>query len=156
MEHKEVPLTQHAFDKLQAELDFREGEKRQQIVEAIATARAHGDLSENSEYHASREEQGKNESEILRIRQMIENAVIIQDAHDDVVHPGKVVTFRYDGDEPETYLLGHREEKRDNYEVLTPESPVGQALVGHRVGDVVKASTPRGEIKVEVLEIRSL
>lgn len=156
MEKKEVQLTQHAFDKLQSELANREGDKRQKIVEAIATARAHGDLSENAEYHAAREEQGKNESEILRIRQMIENAVIIQNDHDDVIHPGKVVTFRYEGDEPETYLLGHREEKRENYDVLTPESPIGQALVGRRAGDVVSATTPRGEIKVEVIEVRSL
>lgn len=156
MEQKQVELTQHALDKLKEELAFREGEKRQKIVEDIATARAHGDLSENAEYHAAREEQGKNEAEVRRIRQMLENAVVIGAGEAGVVQTGKLVTFRTGGDEPETYLLGHREEKRDEYDVLTPESPIGQVLLGKRTGEKVKAATPRGEIELEIVDVRAL
>ncbi len=156
MEQKQVQLTQHALDKLKEELSFREGEKRQKIVDDIATARAHGDLSENAEYHAAREEQGKNEAEIRRIRQMLENAVVIEGGDEGVVQAGKIVTFRFGGGEPETYLLGHREEKRDDHDVLTPESPIGQALLGRKPGERVTAATPRGYIELEIVEVRSL
>ena len=69
---------------------------------------------------------------------------------------GKLVTIRTGGDEPETYLLGHREEKRDEYDVLTPESPIGQALLGKRSGEKVTAATPRGDIELEIVDVRAL
>ncbi|MGH2746358.1 MAG: transcription elongation factor GreA [Actinomycetota bacterium] len=153
---KKVPLTQQAYDKLTAELDFLEGERRQKIVEAIAAARAHGDLSENAEYHAAREDQGRNEDKIRRIKQMIENAEIIDTTGDDdgVARPGKLVTIRYEGDdEAETYLLGMRAEAGE-HDSLTPESPIGSALIGHRKGETVVAKVPAGELKVEILEVR--
>lgn len=155
-EEKKVPLTQKAFDKLQQELTFLEGEDRQRIIKDIATARAHGDLSENAEYHAARDEQGQKEARIRQIRQMIENAEIITGDHDDsVAKPGKLVTIRHEGDdEPETYLLGLREERGGEYDVLTPDSPLGQALLGRSPGETVVAQAPRGELKVELLEVR--
>ena len=155
-EVSKVELTQLAYDRLKDELAMREGEQRQKIVEAIATARAHGDLSENAEYHAAREEQGKNEAEIRRIRKKLEDARIIESDDDATVKPGKLVTLRYEGDDPETYLLGHREENRGDHEVLTPDSPLGQALIGHRSGDTVTATTPRGGMKVEIVDVRPL
>lgn len=155
-ESKRVPLTQQAYDKLAAELAFLEGERRQRIIDSIAAARAHGDLSENAEYHAAREDQGRNEEKIGRITQMIENAEIIDTEGDDdgVARPGKLVTIRYEGDdEPETYLLGMRAEAGD-HDVLTPESPIGSALIGHRKGETVVTRVPAGELEVEILEVR--
>src|SRR3989337_499399 len=97
-DEKKVPLTQNAFERLKEELAFLEGEDRQRIISDIATARAHGDLSENAEYHAARDEQGQKEARIRQVRQMLENAAIIQgDEADDVVKPGKLVTFRHEG-----------------------------------------------------------
>ena len=153
---KKVPLTQKAFDKLQQELEFLEGEDRQRIIKDIATARAHGDLSENAEYHAARDEQGQKEARIRQIRQMLENAEIITgDQDDSVAKPGKLVTIRHEGDdEPETYLLGLREERGGEYDILTPDSPLGQALLGRSPGETVVAQAPRGELKVELLEVR--
>lgn len=152
---KKVPLTQQAYEKLAAELAFLEGEGRQRIIDAISSARAHGDLSENAEYHAAREEQGRTEEKIGRIKQMIENAEIIDTEGDDdgVARPGKLVTIRFEGDdEAETYLLGMRAEAAD-HDVLTPESPIGSALIGHRRGETVVAKVPAGELKVEILEV---
>ena len=154
-EKKTYPLTQSAHDRLKEELAHLEGEARQRVVQDIATARAHGDLSENAEYHAAREQQGMQEARIRQIRHMLENAEIIE-AHDDgVVKPGVLVTIRTAGeDEAETYLLGTREEKGSDYDVLTPESPLGQALLGRSAGDSAVAQIPAGELKVEILEVR--
>jgi transcription elongation factor GreA len=156
-DQKKFPLTQNAFERLKEELEFLEGDDRQRIISDIATARAHGDLSENAEYHAARDEQGQKEARIRQVRQMLENAQIIQgDEADDVVKPGKLVTFRHEGEEPETYFLGLREESAGDYDVLTPDSPLGQALIGHAPGETVIAKVPAGELKIEVLEVRAL
>ncbi|MGH2750950.1 MAG: transcription elongation factor GreA [Actinomycetota bacterium] len=156
-DEKKVPLTKAAFERLTEELVRRESEERQRIVEEIASARAHGDLSENAEYHAAREMQGMNEDRIRQLRSMIENAEIIQTSDDDVIEPGKLVSLRYQGDdEVETYLLGLREEKGGVHDILTPESPLGQALVGRSVGDTVVAQVPAGELKVEVVAVKPM
>ena len=155
-DEKKVPLTQQAFEKLKEELEFLEGDDRQRIIGDIATARAHGDLSENAEYHAAKDEQGQKEARIRQVRQMLENAEIItSDDDDSVVKPGKLVTIRHEGDdESETYLLGLREERGGDYDILTPDSPLGRALLGRSPGDKIVAKAPRGELKVELLEVR--
>lgn len=157
-DQKPVQLTQSALDTLREELEYLEGEARTKIVEEIATARAHGDLSENAEYHAAREQQGMQEARVRQIRDMIEKAEIVEGTDDDIVGPGKLVTIRHEGeDEAETYLLGVREEKRSvEHDVLTPESPLGRALIGHRVGETVAAEVPAGELRVEVLSVELL
>ncbi len=153
-EANKVPLTQDAYDRLNKELEYLEGEGREVVIDEIARARAHGDLSENAEYHAARDQQGMQEARIRQIRQMISNAEIIQDDADEVVKPGKLVTIRYSGDDStETYLIGTREEKGGEHEVLTPDSPVGRALVGRSTGETVMAEVPAGELSVEVVEI---
>ena len=158
MSEEKVPLSRKALEKLQKELEFLEGEDRQRIISDIATARAHGDLSENAEYHAAKDEQGQKEARIKQVRQMLENAEIIEGGDDEaIVKPGKVVTIRHDGDdESETYLLGLREERGGEYDVLTPDSPIGQALMGRSPGETVVAKAPNGrDLKVELLEVRS-
>lgn len=155
-ESKKVPLTQAAFERLTEELALKEGEERQRIVNNIATARSHGDLSENADYHAAREEQAFNEGRIRQVRSMIENAEIIQTSDDDVIEPGKLVSLRYQGDdEVETYFLGLREERGGEHDVLTPDSPLGRALVGRSAGDKVVAKVPAGDLKVEVVEVKA-
>ncbi len=155
-DEKKVPLTQDAFDRLTERLAFLEGEDRTRIIADISVARAHGDLSENAEYHAAKDEQGQKEAEIRKIKHMLENAEIIaSDDGDKTVKPGKLVTIRHEGEEAETYLLGLREEKGGTHDVLTPDSPLGQALIGHRAGKTVVATVPSGEIKVEIVEVRA-
>ncbi len=153
---KKVPLTQDAYDRVCEELRYREGQKREEIVSAIATARAHGDLSENAEYHAAREQQGQNEAKIRELRHKVDNAEIIELSDDDVVTPGKLVTIKYEGDdEAETYLLGDREEKGGDYDVLTPDSPLGRALIGRSGGESVVAEVPAGELKLAIVEVKA-
>jgi transcription elongation factor GreA len=156
VEEKKVPLTKSAFDRLQREQEFLEGEGREKVIEAIAVARSHGDLSENAEYHAAREQQGMQEARLRQVKQMLENAEIIEAADDGVVTPGKLVTIRHRGDEEsETYLLGLREEKGGDHDVLTPDSPLGRALIGHSAGETVSAQVPAGDLVVEILEVRA-
>lgn len=154
-DQKTIYLTKNAYDKLKAELDGLEGPLREEIIEAIATARAHGDLSENAEYHAAKDQQGLQESRVRQIRQTLENSEIVEANDDGVISPGMVVTIRHDGDdETETYLLGMREEKGGEHDILTPESPLGRALLGHSAGETIVAEVPSGSLKVEVVEVR--
>jgi transcription elongation factor GreA len=156
VEGKKVPLTKSAYDRLRREQEYLEGEGRDKVIEAIAVARSHGDLSENAEYHAAREQQGMQEARLRQVRQMLENAEIIEAADDGVVTPGKLVTIRHRGDEdPETYFLGLREEKGGDHDVLTPDSPLGRALIGHSAGETVSAQAPAGDLIVEILEVRA-
>lgn len=152
---KKVPLTQQAYDRLKDELAHLEGDARKKVIDSIATARSHGDLSENAEYHAAKEQQGMQEARVRQIREMLENAEIIEATDDGVVKPGALITIRIGDDDAETYLLGSREEKGAEHDILTPESPMGQALIGHSAGETVVAQIPSGELKVEIIEVRS-
>ncbi|MDQ4142919.1 MAG: transcription elongation factor GreA [Actinomycetota bacterium] len=153
-EQKKNEMTRDAYDRLKSELDQLEGEGRRSIIDAIATARAHGDLSENAEYHAAREQQGMQEARVRQIRQMLEDAVIVEVKDDGVVKPGMLVTIKMGGDdEAETYLLGLREQKGGDHDVLTPESPLGRSLVGRSAGETVKAQVPRGELEIEIVSV---
>ena len=152
---KKTPLTQNAYDRLRAELAFLEGEAREKVIGDIATARAHGDLSENAEYHAAKDQQGLQEARVRQLRQMIESAEIIEALDDGIVKPGTIVTIRYQGDdEPESYFYGLREEKQGGYDVVTPDSPLGRALLGRTAGETVTATVPAGELKVDIEEVR--
>ena len=155
-DEKTTPLTQDAFDRLKAEREFLEGEGRRKIIEAIATARAHGDLSENAEYHAAKDQQGMQEARVRQLRQMLESAEIVHGDDSGVAKPGMLVTIKYqDDDETETYFLGLREEKGGEFDVLTPESPIGKALLGRSAGEAVVAEVPTGALKVQLVDVRS-
>ena len=154
-EEKKNQITQNAFNRLKQELDHLEGEARTKVIEEIATARAHGDLSENAEYHAAKDQQGLQEARVRQLREMLENAEIIEADNEDVVKPGKLVTIRHEGEEPETYLLGLREEKGGDHDILTPDSPLGQAVLGHSAGETVIAKVPNGELKIEIVKVIS-
>jgi transcription elongation factor GreA len=150
---KKVPLTQNAYERLQEELVHLEGAARSKIIEDIASARAHGDLSENAEYHAAKDQQGFQEARVRQIKEMLENAEIIHAENDGVIKPGKLVTLRYEGEEPQTYLLGLREERGGSHEILTPDSPIGQALVGHSAGETLVAKVPAGDLAIEIVAV---
>lgn len=153
-ETKKLQLTQDAHDKLREELTKLEGPARENIIAEIARARAHGDLSENAEYHSAKEQQGLQEARVRQLRSMLENAEIIEATDDGVVKPGMVVTIKHEGDdEPETYLLGLREQKGGDHDILTPESPIGKALLGHSAGETITAQLPAGDRKIEIVAV---
>ncbi|MBK9739687.1 MAG: transcription elongation factor GreA [Actinobacteria bacterium] len=150
-------LTQEAFDRLQAELADRMGPKRTEIKNRIEAAREEGDLKENGGYHAAREEQGKNEARVRQLKQLLDNAAIgAPDAEPDEVAPGKVITVRFpEWDEEETFLLGSREEAAHaSIEVYSPTSPLGEAVLGTRVGETATYTLTNGtSVTVEVLAV---
>jgi len=140
-------MTQVQRDALAAELAELEGPKRAEIVEAIAVARGYGDLSENFEYHAAKNEQGLLERRITILRHRVENAVIVEASDDGVVGVGSVVEV-----EDET---GSRfEVEISSVGGVSPESPLGSALVGAKVGDSVPVQAPKGAWTATVVSVR--
>jgi transcription elongation factor GreA len=140
-------LTQQTFDRLHAELEERRGPLRAEIVERISAARDEGDLKENGGYHAAKDEQGTNEARIRQLEEMLSSATTEPATDDQTVSAGKVVTYRYDGDEAEeSFLVGAREiaEDHTDIEVYSPESPLGAAMLGHKAGETVDFEQPNG------------
>jgi transcription elongation factor GreA len=148
-------LSQAAFDRLKAEHDDLTTRGRVEIARKIETARELGDLSENGDYHAAKEEQGKMEGRIAVITHTIENAEIVEAVDEGVVSHGSVVDIRYEGDDDvERYLVGSIEERHDDLDVISPSSPLGEALLGSAPGDAVTFTAPTGaELKVEVVSV---
>ena len=151
----EHQLSQAAYDRLKSEFVYLTTEWRIDIARKIEAAREMGDLSENGDYHAAKEEQGKTEARIGHLSALIERAVIIDHEGDiDSVVQGTVVTILYeDDDDEEQYLIGSIEERRDGIEVISPTSPLGEALLGAKAGDEVTFEAPSGPLKVEVIRI---
>lgn len=138
-------LSQAAFDRLKAEHDDLVTRGRIDIARKIETARELGDLSENGDYHAAKEEQGQMEGRIAHLAALIENAEIVVAENTNKVVPGSVVSITYEGDStPERYLVGSIEERAGDLEVVSLGSPLGEALLGAKAGDVVSYETPTG------------
>jgi transcription elongation factor GreA len=147
-------LSHTTYERLKAEHDDLTTRGRIEISQAIQRAREMGDLSENGDYHAAKDQQGHMEARIRQLEAILENAEIVDDAVEGLVSPGSIVTIRYAGDDDdaaETYLLGHIEEKGE-YDIISPTSPLGAALIGKRVGDEVEYDAPGGVLKVIVLK----
>jgi transcription elongation factor GreA len=148
-------LSREAFDRIQAEYDDLTTRGRIEIAHKIETARELGDLSENGDYHAAKEEQGKLEGRIVHLGRLINKAEIVEiDPSELKVQAGCVVSIRYAGDdEVERYLLGSIEERREGLAVMSPGSPLGQALDGATVGDAVTFNAPSGPMQITVMNI---
>jgi transcription elongation factor GreA len=151
---EQVHLTRDAQERLRQELDERTA-RRTEISLWIERAREHGDIRENADYDAAKNEQGHNEARIRHIESILRSAVMVDAAVADVVAPGTIVEIRMDGDDATTeYLVGSIEERHETYDVLSVSSPLGQALLGARPGQVVAYSAPRRKFQVEVISVR--
>ncbi len=151
----ETYLSQEAYDRLRGELDTLKTDGRERVSAQIEEARAHGDLRENAEYHAAKDEQGQMEARIRQLEELLRDAKIGEPDDTDVARPGLVVELEVEGDQ-EVYLLGSREDQHDVLEILSTESPMGQAVIGQGVGKTVTFSTPTGvELKVRIGDIRT-
>lgn len=148
-------LTQEAYDRLKAELDHLSGPGRVDIAKKIEDARGEGDLRENGGYHAAREEQGKMEGRIRYLHELLRTAQVGDAPAADAVAPGTVVTiyFEDDTDDAETFLLGSREiAASTELTVYSPESALGNAILGARASESVTYTAPNGkDIKVTVV-----
>jgi transcription elongation factor GreA len=152
-------LTQEAHDRLVGELTERETARRAEITARIAAAREEGDLKENGGYHAAKDEQGKNEARIRQLRQMLEHSQIGTPATPaGEAAPGRIITVEMVATgRPMRFLLGSREETAhapQDLQVVSPTSPMGEAITSHLVGEVVSYLTPAGkEVGVKIKEV---
>lgn len=158
MEQKnEILLTQEGYDKLEEEVEFLKTVRRKEVAERIKVAISFGDLSENAEYDEAKNEQAKLEEQILKLDEKLRKAVIIDESQIDldIVMVGSIVKlYDFDFDEEIEYsIVGSAE--ADPFEgKISNESPVGKALLGARVGEVVEVQVPDGANKFKVLDIR--
>ena len=150
----EQKYTREGFQQLKDEYDRRTKVERERILNAIAEARSFGDLSENAEYDAARNDQAKNEARIQELENLIENAIVVDDSQFDsgVVGLGAFVTVERDGVETEYKIVGSNEANPFENKI-SDMSPVGRALIGAKIGDVVKVEVPAGTIEFKVVNV---
>jgi transcription elongation factor GreA len=150
-------LTRATYERLQAELEDLTTRGRVEIARAIEAARALGDLSENGDYHAAKDAQGKMEARIRQLQATLSRAQLVEEgtsASPGTVSAGSVVAIRYEGDDDvERFFVGSIEERHDDLNVVSPGSPLGQALLGRSSGDTVEFEAPGGKLKVDIVEV---
>ena len=153
--NKEVYLTEEGLNDLKRELDELINVKRPANIQAIKEARSYGDLSENAEYDAARNEQAQIEARVKELERMLENVSIIKEIKTDSVGIGNVVSVKYvdEYDEDEYRIVGSQE--ADPFEgKISNESPIAQALLDHKVGDTVTVESPNGTYDLVITEIK--
>ncbi|HCY04949.1 MAG TPA: transcription elongation factor GreA [Gammaproteobacteria bacterium] len=152
-----TPMTVHGAEALREELAHRKGSLRQEITQAIAEARAHGDLKENAEYHAAREQQGFNEGRIQEIESRLADAQVIDIAkipeNDKVIFGVTVMLYDAESDESISYQIVGEDEADLKQGKISVMSPIARALIGKNVDDVVVVVTPSGEKEYEISNV---
>ena len=146
-------MTAEGFVKLEEELDNLKTVRRPEVIKSLKEARAMGDLSENADYDAARDEQAMIEAKIKELEYKLEHAEIINNADKDAVNLGSVVTISYDDGEEEEYeLVGSMEVDAFNNKISN-ESPLGVALLNHKTGDIVAVDSPNGGYNIKIVKI---
>lgn len=155
MKKKEVFLTSEGYLELENELHYLKTEKRKEVTQTLKEARALGDLSENSEYDQAREDQSNLEKRIVEIEYTLEHATVIDEAKDDgTVGIGCQVELKYeDDDDTESYKIVGSQEADPFNNKISNESPIAQAIMGKKTGDVVSVDSPNGKYDVKILKI---
>ena len=152
------PITIKGLEKLKRELEELKNIKRPKIVAAIAEARGHGDLKENAEYHAAKEEQARMESRIIEINDLIARANVIDvtklEKKDNVIFGATVELINLDNKEKKTYKIVGKDEADLAKNFIYYKSPIGKALIGKNKKNLVSVTTPSGEKKFEIKEIK--
>ncbi len=156
MSNDRIPSSREGYDKKKAQLDHMKNVQMVEITKRVATAREMGDLSENAEYHAAREDQGMLQARIRLLEDELARAYIVDRSNlptDSVVFGVQVRVKDLDFEEEEVYILvGPGEEDYDNNKILT-SSPIGQGLLGKKIGDTADIQVPRGVLRYKILEI---
>lgn len=147
-------ITSQKKIELEAELAERKSSIRTEIGDRVATARAHGDLSENAEYHTARAEQGKNESRIMEIEHILKHAEIVKRSDSGNVELGATVVVKKDGDaDTKTFMIVSDTEADIGQNKISTSSPMGSMMLGKTVNDTFVITTPRGEVTYTILGI---
>jgi len=152
------PITTKGLEKLKKELEELKNIKRPKIIEAIAEARGHGDLKENAEYHAAKEEQAKIESRVIEINDLIARANVVDvttiEKKDDVIFGSTVHLINLENKEKNIYKIVGKDEADITKNYIYFRSPIGKALIGKKKKDLVNVTTPSGEKKFEIIEVK--
>jgi len=152
------PITYQGLEKLKKQLEELKSIKRPKIIEAIAEARAHGDLKENAEYHAAKEEQAKIESRVIEINDLIARANVVDvtklEKKDNVIFGSTVYLINLENNEKKTYKIVGKDEADTGKNYIYFRSPVGKALIGKKKKELVKVTTPSGERNFEIIEVK--
>ena len=153
---QEILMTEEGYKKLSDELIELKTVKRTEIAETIKVALGFGDLSENSEYHEAKDEQGRIEGRIAELEEKLKHVRIVSkdEISKDTVAIGSIVTIDDDGFEMEYKIVSSAEKVEEGENAITDTSPVGKALFGHKVGDVVKVEAPAGSFEIKIVNIR--
>jgi transcription elongation factor GreA len=153
-------ITQATHDRIAAEFFDLTTRGRHEVADKIERAREMGDLKENGDYHAAKDEQGHMEGRIRQLEDILEDHEILPPGVEGVVSSGSIVTFLYEGDDEsdaETYLIGHMEERREGVEMMSPKAPLGEALISRRVEEWVEYESPNGStLRVRILAVEHL
>ena len=152
-----VPMTAGGFNALREELRWRQQEERPRIIEAIAEARSHGDLSENAEYHAAKEAQSHNEGRVNELEDFIARAEVIDVSKlsgDKIMFGATVVVIDEDTEEEKTYQIVGDQEADVKAGRISISSPIARALIGKEVGDTIEVNAPGGARGYEIAEVR--
>ncbi|PZO79698.1 MAG: transcription elongation factor GreA [Mesorhizobium amorphae] len=151
-----VPMTAPGFERLKEELRWRQQDERPRIIEAIAEARAHGDLSENAEYHAAKEQQSLNEGRVNELEDLVTRAEVIDVAKlsgDKVKFGATVVLVDEDTEEKKTYQIVGDQEADVKAGRISISSPISRALIGKEVGDTIEVNAPGGARGYEIVGV---
>lgn len=153
--NQECYITKQGLEDLKNELEDLTKVQRPRIVLAIKEARALGDLSENAEYHAAKDEQGQIESRVKELEYLIEHAIVIEEGSSNEVRVGSTVEIKYiDDDEIEEYRIVGSTEADPFENKISNESPLAQVIIGKSVGDMVDVVSPNGSYKIEIISIK--
>ena len=150
---QQIYLTPEGEAKLRAELAELTGHKREELAQRLRSAIQMGDLSENADYHKAKEDQACLEGRIQEIEAVLRTAIIVEKTHSDTVTVGSSVTIQEENYPPETYHMVGAKEADPRNGKISNESPIGKALMDHKVGDVVETETPDGKITFKILKI---
>ncbi|GJH42682.1 transcription elongation factor GreA [Pasteurella canis] len=157
---KQIPMTIRGAEQLRQELDFLKNTRRPEIIKAIAEAREHGDLKENAEYHAAREQQGFCEGRIQEIEGKLANSQIIDVTkipnNGKVIFGSTVVLFNIDTEEEVSYQIVGDDEANIKEGLISVNSPIARGLVGKEIDDIVSIQTPGGKVEFEIIEVNYL
>jgi transcription elongation factor GreA len=156
MSIERIPITKEGYEKLKADLDRMQHSEMIEIAKRIAAARELGDLSENAEYHAAREDQGMLQARIDALKDKLSRAYIVErntQSTETAVFGARVKVKDLDGDEEETFeLVGPGEEDYNNNKILVT-SPIGQGLLGKKLGEIAEIKVPMGVVRYQIVEI---
>lgn len=150
---QQMYLTPEGEAKLKAELAELTGHRREELAQRLRSAIQMGDLSENADYHKAKEDQSFLEGRIQEIEAVLRTAVIVEKKYSDTVTVGSSVTIQEENFPPETYHVVGAKEADPRNGKISNESPIGKALMGHKVGDVIETDTPDGKIAFKILKV---